>query len=596
MTACRARSLCGAFALLVAACAGGAFAQTTPTLLLPPPREARPATPEAEPEKPTPAETPALRGPAGIEIENARPLDTEGLGLIDAANGGLPADAWAASNRSFAERIVRDLPAPVASMPARMLAIRVLESTAAAPSGPRGANFAALRALKLRQLGDIARAADLAGRIPQRTSDENLLRILIDEAWLSGADERACGLVREAIGLSKNPDFQKALMFCQALAGDATRAQLGLAMLRDQGVPEDAAFVTLLFAVGGDGKGVKVEGLRGASPLTLAMLRAAKVPPPAELAGASDPALLAGLAKGDVGAPELRLAAAERAEAFGAIDAETLAALYASVELTPAQLGDAAAFARQDGGPKGRAGLFKAAQAAATPADRLAALQRLWQFGRERGGYATLARVGTTLLAGIPAGPEFVAYSGDVARALLMAGREDDALGWMRFARAAMAAGDAKAEATAAGFWMLASLGGLAWDGVRDPGRLEAWRKSIETADARTAPARAALATTLLAGLGMLPPGGSIVATTPAAFERLSVPMPSPVLWTGLHEAAVAGRPAEAALLAVHILGIEGAAGASPYAMLAVLDGLRAVGFEQAARRLALEAAIAAGL
>ncbi len=319
MTACRARSLCGAFALLVAACAGGAFAQTTPTLLLPPPREARPATPEAEPEKPTPAETPALRGPAGIEIENARPLDTEGLGLIDAANGGLPADAWAASNRSFAERIVRDLPAPVASMPARMLAIRVLESTAAAPSGPRGANFAALRALKLRQLGDIARAADLAGRIPQRTSDENLLRILIDEAWLSGADERACGLVREAIGLSKNPDFQKALMFCQALAGDATRAQLGLAMLRDQGVPEDAAFVTLLFAVGGDGKGVKVEGLRGASPLTLAMLRAAKVPPPAELAGASDPALLAGLAKGDVGAPELRLAAAERAEAFGAI-------------------------------------------------------------------------------------------------------------------------------------------------------------------------------------------------------------------------------------------------------------------------------------
>jgi len=72
--------------------------------------------------------------------------------------------------------------------------------------------------------------------------------------------------------------------------------------------------------------------------------------------------------------------------------------------------------------------------------------------------------------------------------------------------------------------------------------------------------------------------------------------MPSPVLWTGLHEAAIAGRTAESALLAVHLLGAEGAAGASPYALLAVLDGLRAVGFEETARRLALEAAIASGL
>ncbi len=592
MTDCRARTACGALALAAALFAGTASAQTTPTLLLPPSREApRPAAePEAAPAAPT------QRGPAGIEIENAKPLDTEGVGLIDAANGGLPADAWASSNRLFAERIVRDLPAPIASAPARRLAVRTLESTAAAPAGTKGANFAALRALKLRQLGDIARAADLAGRIPQRNSDENLLRILIDEAWLSGADERACGLVREALAVSKHADFQKALVFCQALAGDSNRAQMGLALLRDQGIPEDAAFVTLIFAAGGDGKGVKVEGLRNASPLTLAMLRAAKVAPPAETAASSDPAVLASLAKGEQGSPEFRLAAAERAEAFGAIDSETLAALYSAVELTPAQLADAANFAKQDGGPKGRAALFKAAHAASAPAGRLAALQRLWQFGRERGGYATLARVGVTLLADLPAGPDFVAASGDVARALLMAGREEDALAWMRFARVAQAGGDANAETLTSGFWMLASLGGLAWDGTRDAGRLEAWRQSIEKADARTAPARAALATTLLAGLGMLPPGGSIVATTQAAFDRLSVPMPSPVLWTALHEAAVAGRPAEAALLAVHLLGAEGAAGASPYALLAVLDGLRAVGFEQVARRLALEAAIASGL
>ena len=496
----------------------------------------------------------------------------------------------------MAERLVRDLPAPIASMPVRALAIRTLASTAAAPAGGKGTNFAALRALKLRQLGDIAGAADLAGRIPQRNTDENLLRILIDEAWLSGADERACGHVREALGVSRHGDFQKALMFCQALGGDSNRAQLGLAMLRDQGVPEDPAFITLLLATGGDGKGVKLDSLRNASPMLLAMLRAAKVAPPADTALASDPAVLASLAKGTLGSPEFRLAAGERAEAFGALAPEALAALYAAIELTPAQLADAAAYARQDGGPKGRAALFKAAQAAIEPAARLAALQRLWRHGRERGGYATLVRVSLGLLGEVPAAPEHSAFAGDAARAYLMAGREEDALGWMRFARAALAGGDADAEAQVAGFWLLATLGGMQWDGPRDPARLDAWRQTQERANANTAPARAALAIALLSGLGHLPPGGAVIALTQAPFEKLSVPMPSPVLWAGLHEAAIAGRPAEAALLAVHLLGPEGAAGASPYTLLAVLDGLRAVGFEEAARRLALEAAIASGL
>ncbi len=587
MTACRA-SAWGLVGLLLAA---PALSQAPTPLLIPPGRDApRPAP------APEPAPAAPLRGPAGIEIENARPIDTEGVGLIDAANGGLSPDAWNASNRTMAERLVRDLPAPIASMPVRSLAIRTLASTAAAPAGGKGTNFAALRALKLRQLGDIAGAADLAGRIPQRNSDENLLRIAIDEAWLSGADERACGLVREALGVSRHADFQKALMFCQALAGDANRAQLGLAMLRDQGVPEDPAFITLLLAAGGDGKGVKLDSLRNASPLLLAMLRAAKVAPPADTALTSDPAVLASLAKGSLGSPEFRLAAGERAEAFGALAPEALAALYAAIELTPAQLADAAAYARQDGGPKGRAALFKAAQAASGPAARLAALQRLWRHGRERGGYATLVRVGLGLLGEIPASSELSAFAGDAARAYLMAGREEDALGWMRFSRAALAGGDADAEAQVAGFWLLATLGGMQWDGPRDPAKLDAWRQTQERTNANTAPARAALAIALLSGLGHLPQGGAVIALTQAPFEKLSVPMPSPVLWAGLHEAAISGRPAEAALLAVHLLGPEGAAGASPYALLAVLDGLRAVGFEEAARRFALEAAIASGL
>ena len=112
MTACPASPRPVALVLLAVLAAGPAFGQGTPLLLVPPGREApRPAVAPAAPD----TASPAPRGPAGIEIENARPLDTEGVGLIDAGSGGLAADAWTASNRPFAERLVRDLPAPIAS-------------------------------------------------------------------------------------------------------------------------------------------------------------------------------------------------------------------------------------------------------------------------------------------------------------------------------------------------------------------------------------------------------------------------------------------------------------------------------------------------
>jgi pyruvate dehydrogenase E2 component (dihydrolipoamide acetyltransferase) len=47
-----------------------------------------------------------------------------------------------------------------------------------------------------------------------------------------------------------------------------------LALLRDQGAAEDATFVTLLLAAGGDGRGVRVETLRNADAMGLRQISA----------------------------------------------------------------------------------------------------------------------------------------------------------------------------------------------------------------------------------------------------------------------------------------------------------------------------------
>ncbi|MCA3245294.1 MAG: hypothetical protein ING29_02330 [Azospirillum sp.] len=589
MIACRAdrfAAFARAAALAVGVAAPGIAWAQAPLRLTPPPAREAPAQP------PAPARPEA---PSGIEVEQVRPLDMGATGLLEPDRGGLPADAWAGTARRIAERLVRDLPAPVASLPARDMAVRLLASTLASPAGEGEANLTALRARKLGDLGDLAGAEALAERVPAREADGQLARARLDAAWLAGRDEEACALARDALARERHPDFQKALMFCQALAGERQRAEMGLALLRDQGVPEDTNFVALLLAQGGDGRGVRLDNPRTLTPLGIAMLRGAKVPPPADLAQSDRPAVLLALLASAGLAPEIRLAAAERAEAFGAFGAEDLAKLYAELPLTPAQLADPAAFARADGGPRGRAALFQAAQAAQAGA-RLEALRRLWALGRERGGYATLARASLGALAEIAPSPEHAAFAPDAARAFLLAGRIEDAREWLRFARAARVGGDQAAEDRYAGLWALAAIAGLGWSDADEPRAFLAWREATMRIDARGAPARVALAATLLAGLGHLPAGGAFAAFPETAPARAQAALPHPAVWTALHQAAVAGRTAETIALAAQALGTEGPAGAAPQTLLAVLDALRAVGQDGAARALALEAAIAAGL
>jgi hypothetical protein len=588
MTACRAERLAAPLALGLALCLlpGTAWAQgQAPIRLTPPPARETPR------EAPAPARPAA---PAGIEVEQARPLDMEAIGLIEPGQGGLPSDAWSGTARAVAERLVRDLPAPLASAPQREMTARLLASTLASPAGDGVASLTALRARKLAELGDAARAEALAERVPAREADEGLIRMRLDAGWLAGRTDAACSLARDALARLRHPDFQKSLMFCQALAGDRQRAEMGLTLLRDQGVPEDPLFVTLLLAQGGDGRGVRLENPRALTPLGFAMLRGAKVAPPADLAQSDRPALLVALTAFEGIAPELRVAAAERAEAFGALPSADLAKLYAELPLTPAQLADPLAFARTDGGPRGRAALFQAAKAAQGGA-RLDALQRLWRHGRERGGYATLARASLDLLSELAPSPEHAASAPDAARALLIAGRIADAREWLRFANAARIGGGQAEADRHAGLWVLAMIAGLDWPGGDAGQAFLAWREAAARADARAAPGRVALATTLLAGLGHLPPGGAFIAFPETAPSPAPAALPHPAVWTALHQAAVAGRAAETIALAVQALGVEGPAGAAPQTLLAVFDALRAVGLDESARALALEAAIAAG-
>src|SRR5690606_33274383 len=128
----------------------------------------------------------------------------------------------------------------------------------------------------------------------------------------------ACGLGEETISRDPDPYWQKLVAFCQIQGGNKDEAALIVDLLRDRGHP-DAAFLALADTLLGFDK-ARIAMLPAASPLHMAMLRAAGLPVPADTAADAKPALLRTIALSPNADLAMRLTAAEQAVAANALD------------------------------------------------------------------------------------------------------------------------------------------------------------------------------------------------------------------------------------------------------------------------------------
>jgi hypothetical protein len=570
------------------------LAQATPPVRLIAPRapEPTPAVPAAETTPAPVPDAPPTAAPRAPEIEVSAPLPVaiDSVGLIDESRGGFPGTLWNGSQRSVIDRLIGEIPPGTTSPAMRALARRLLTTAATVPSStgePPKDNFVAVRARQLMAMGEVPTAASLIQLIPTRSEDSTLARLYLDALWLSYDYANACSLVRSQVARFTDLNWQRALVFCQALNGEHARAQLGIDLLREQGGEDDVTFRRLIAALSDDPR-AKVDSLANPEPIHLAMLRAARQQIPANAGGATSLAVLRTIATSPNAATELRLAAAEKTERAGVLATETLAQLYDAMTFSADDLAKASSIAESDKGPRGRAVLYRAAKAQSEPAARAEALQRLWSAARKSGWYPTAVRLSLPLLKDIPPTVEADGFAAEAARANLFAGRRDDAGIWI--GSTAGTGGLVSPTAT--------SLQPLLWlAGAKeqpDAARLTAWRALQTRTDAAAAGERIAMLAALVAGMG-----GSADAALgglPATGARASTSLPPAAYWLLLDSAAAQGRVGETALLALAILGPEGTMTATPHLMPSVLRALRGVGLEATAQSLAVETAINAGL
>ena len=545
---------------------------------------APPTAPAGAAAAPAPAATPAddatsLPPPdAAVTATTLAPVDNGWIGVLDESAHPLPQTMWQGTPRAL---VVAALPrlAPIGSPTLQDLSRRLLLSNAAAPQGadaPDAPNLATLRVGRLVALGDADDALALIDALPATMGSEEIDRDRVELRFAKDDTDGACRDVQTGIGRHQGVWWDRALIACQALAGDQAKASLGLSLLREQQAPPDPTFDTLITVIGGHP--AKLDKLPDAHPMVIKLLVAAKLPlPPDAVASADLLSLREWVANGAV-PPLQRLAAAERAAELGALPPAALGELYGKIEFKPEEIGAAIKQGKAPTVPRDRALLYQVARTDPAASVRAAALESLLADAKKRGDFITMARVVAPILGELTPSDELRSFAPDAVRALYAAGRAEAAQSWV-----------AHVDGTAAPAMLL--LTRLA-TGATAPGGDAALQDAIVSVSKHDA-AQGALLLSVLPEIGItITPGD----WAPLIGAPHGAAMPDFAVWTRQQEAANGKRTGETVLLTLLLARAGDHLSGEPIVLSRAIGGLKAVGLDGEARALALEAALAAGI
>lgn len=539
-----------------------------------------PAAPQPEPSAAAPKAEfpggPAKPGPR-FEVEELKAPDPDSVGVLDEAQGGLGMGLWHGTPAATVRKVLPALPAATGSRAMHGLTRRLLLSAGAAPDGNRGQSpsLLELRAERLYAMGEIDGLAALLKAAPASLSSPGLTRLKVDTFLLAGDAKAACSeatMASQAVALDP-----RLSVFCQITAGKGLEAGMAIDMMRER-KDADHAFIAAAEAMAGTPP-AKVDKLPNPTPLHLAAFRAAKLPLPADVAANAPPAMLQAIADNPGMAADLRIVAAERAEALGILPTDSVRKLMGEVAMTPAEL--QAAQAQGDKTPRGRALWLRAVGAEAVPATRAELISRILDHAADRHAFAATARLYAPLIGELKPAPEMAAAAPALARALYAAGRPEAAGNWL-----ALAKSDPAAAKAAAGLWPLARIARVGLDSS-PPESFAGWLEAAGANERRVVTTLAmlqAVGETVPASAWLPHVGGTAAGTGP-----------KPALKAMLRTAAEGAKRAETALLAAAALGEGGLDAVDPDLLNRVVVFLRQAGFEKDARDLAIEAVLASG-
>ena len=544
---------------------------------------------QSQPAESEPSSSNRSRGvSSGVEVNTLTTIDPDTVGTLTEEEGGFKPTLWDGISRWSIDMMMKRLPVNAASGVMRRLMQRLLLTRAALQRGQSTpGNLIALRIRLLTEMGDLKNANALLNVTPARHKYHQMARAEADLRLLSNDNARACALAASQISAQKEVYWQKMFIFCQALAGEKGKAQLGVSLLRELG-EKDPVFFSIVDALA-DGVVAKIKSMPQPTPLHLAMARVAKAQLPSNVISSNKPVILRTIAVSPNASVKIRLEAAERAEVAGALLTDSLRQLYTSIVFTEEELANPLSKAEAESGPLSRALLYRTALVQTVPHAKAEAVAKAMSLARQGGRYLSAVRVFAPILKTITPSAELLWFAPEAIRAFLILKDEDTVRVWFSAVRASALFSKA-AQGMLANLMPLARLSGShqaqGWN-LQD---LSSWWKGIKNKEG--AREKAALLFTLFESLGE-PVPKEIWELLLKGPQRHTVAMPHPAYWHRLQESSDSGRLGEALLLSLLALGDSGPTGADPIVLSRVMKSLEQIGLVKEARLLAIEAAVA---
>ena len=530
------------------------------------------------------ADDPPERSPT-VRVEELGDPGAGSGGTLGDRSGGLGSGLWRGATLQEVVALMDRLPAANRSPVLRGLQRRLLLTVALAPAGKPQTDFVRARLKALIRMGAVRDTIDLAARTQAGAAAPFPA---IRARFLAGDAKGACAAAAAVPGATA-PFIEQARIACHILNGHAERAEIALRLLHEQGAPLPPPFEQAVMAIAA---GRSLPRLPEPVALTLPMLNSRKIGVrSAKLNNLSTGALLA-LSDNPKVRRGVRIRALERALARGAPAARKLAALYAGVRASPKDIADAAATRLREFGPRARARLYLAAAAAGSPPRRVRILAAWWRLAAgaalrgDDSAEMLAAQMTVPFLENVNPSPAHQDQAAHIARAYFAIGRTQEAFVWYRFLRAAPFRNPADLHRITVPAMLASSPTRETPESVKSWIGFKRWRERGNAA-AHLADLKA-----LFDGLGRaedIPrPWRSESAEERAAARKARAERD-----TALLEAAADGRRGVTVLRILTVVNGRPLRRVPRQVLRDTVFGLRAVGLEDEARQLAVEAALA---
>lgn len=489
----------------------------------------------------------------------------ERVGMLDEAEGGLPADSLARQNPRMVELTLSFNRGAMVSRWGHILLRRALASRLQAPAGMEPQQFAALRIGLLLRMGEI----DAARAVLQDIDIDNYtpaLGNLAMHTYERTADFTGlCPVMASHGSMRDDPQWDAAKTICEAFRGNSSSALSKLERDRRRGTMANIDLLLAQKYAGTAGKArravtIEWDKVEDMTPWRYGLAIGVGLEPPEKLMTGAGVQYSYTTALAPMVSLQSRALASDRACAAGILSNAAMVDLYSQIYADTEITGEL----------QERAEALRDAYTLESPAARLAAMQTLWSGGAdEQSGHAR--RVLTAAAAArMPATEEFADSAAGLIASMLSAGYDANAMRWSAIVENGSPA------------WGLLALASPRTGGSIDTGDLDRYVEDDASENKR----KAAFLIAGLAGLGRLDNDDA------SRYSRdLALGLGGTTRWTVAIDSA-AGRGDKASVVLLAGFGMQGASWQrmTPRYLFHIVSALRRVGLDAEARMIAAEA------